>query len=225
MQLTRDKVARTIDHTFLRPDGSLLDIKRLCAEAKKYNFAGVAVAPSFVEIAAEKLAGTDINVVVGVGFPLGYSTTSTKIFEAKDLIKKGANEIDMMVNIGAVKDKRWDYVKKEIAAVAEVSKEIIFKVIFETCYLTVSEIKKLAEICLEIEEVDFIKTSTGFGTAGATVETVRLMKETVGNKIKVKAAGGIQSLQDYIKMVEAGASRIGTSSSVHIINELAKSNN
>lgn len=220
MEFTKKNIAKTIDHTFLNPDGKLSDIEKLCEEAAEYGFASVAVGPDFVEFAAEKLAGTGVEIDGTVGFPLGYHTTATKVFEAKEAIELGATELDMVVNIVAVKDHNWDKVKDDIEQVAEVCGDITFKVIFETCYLTEAEIKKIAEICLEIDKVDFIKTSTGFGPEGATVENVKLMKEVVGDKKKVKAAGGIRSLADYKKMINAGASRIGSSSGLKIIAEL-----
>ncbi len=220
MEFTKQEIAKTIDHTFLNPDGKMSDIKQLCEEAEEYGFASVAIAPDFVEYAAKKLTGTDVEIDGTVGFPLGYSTTAAKVFEAKEEIELGATELDMVVNIVAVKDHNWDKVKDDIKQVAEACRDITFKVIFETCYLTEAEIRKLAEICLEIDSVDYIKTSTGFGPEGATVENVRIMKEVVGDQKKVKAAGGIRSLADYKKMIEAGASRIGSSSGLKIIAEL-----
>mgnify|MGYP006429733593 CR=1 FL=1 len=220
MKFTKDEVAKTIDHTFLNPDGKMSDIKQLCEEAAEYGFASVAIAPDFVEYAAEKLECTGVEIDGTVGFPLGYHTTATKVFEAKEAIELGATELDMVVNIVAVKDHNWDKVKDDIKQVAEVCEDITFKVIFETCYLTKEEIKKLAEISLEIDGIDYIKTSTGFGPEGATAENVRIMKEVVGEQKKVKAAGGIRTLADYKKMREAGASRIGSSSGLKIIAEL-----
>jgi deoxyribose-phosphate aldolase len=220
MKFTKKEVAKTIDHTFLNPDGSISDIERLCEEAAEYGFASVAIAPDFVAYAAEKLAGTGVEIDGTVGFPLGYNTTAAKVFEAKEEIELGATELDMVVNIVAVKDHNWDKVKDDIKQVAEVCRDITFKVIFENCYLTEAEIRKLAEICLEIDEVDYIKTSTGFAPEGAAAESVKIMKEVVGEQKKVKAAGGIRTLADYKKMIEAGASRIGSSSGLKIIAEL-----
>lgn len=220
MNYSKKEIAQTIDHTFLNPDGKMADIEKLCEEAAEYGFASVAIAPDFVEFAAEKLKGTGVEIDGTVGFPLGYSTTAAKVFEAKEEIELGATELDMVVNIVAVKDHNWDKVKADIEEVAEACRDITFKVIFETCYLTEAEIRKLAEICLEIEEVDYIKTSTGFGPEGATAENVKIMKEVVGDQKKVKAAGGIRTLADYKKMIEAGASRIGSSSGLKIIAEL-----
>lgn len=220
MEFTKKNIAKTIDHTFLNPDGKMSDIEKLCEEAAEYGFASVAIGPDFVEYAAEKLAGTGVEIDVAVGFPLGYNTTATKVFETKDSIELGATEVDMVVNIVAVKDHNWDKVRDDIKQVAEVCGDITFKVIFETCYLTKEEIEKLAEICLKIDKADYIKTSTGFGPEGATIENVRIMKDIVGDKKKVKAAGGVRSLADYKKMIDAGASRIGSSSGLKIIAEL-----
>ncbi len=220
MKFTKEEIAKTIDHTFLNPDGKMSDIEKLCKEAAEYGFASVAVGPDFVEYAAKKLEGTGVEIDVAVGFPLGYNTTATKVFETKESLELGATEVDMVVNIVAVKDHNWDKVKDDIKQVAEACGDITLKVIFETCYLSRDEIKKLAEICLEIDGVDYIKTSTGFGPEGATVESVKIMKEVVGDQKKVKAAGGIRSLADYKKMREAGASRIGSSSGLKIIAEL-----
>ena len=220
MEFTKEEIAKTIDHTFLNPDGKMSDIEKLCEEAAEYGFASVAVAPDFVEYAAQKLAGTGVEIDVAVGFPLGYNTTGTKVFETKESIELGATEVDMVVNISAVKDHNWDKVKDDIEQVAEACGDITLKVIFETCYLTEEDIRKLAEICLEIDGVDYIKTSTGFGPEGATVENVRIMKDAVGEQKKVKAAGGIRSLADYKRMREAGAVRIGSSSGLKIIAEL-----
>ncbi|PNR90734.1 deoxyribose-phosphate aldolase [Petrotoga sp. HWH.PT.55.6.1] len=223
MKLTKKEVAKTIDHTLLKPNATLGDIERLCKEAKEFGFVSVAIAPYFVKYANELLGDSEVKVGVAVGFPFGYNTTATKVFETKESIVNGAKEVDMVVNISAVKDRKWEIVKEDIESVAKECKNIVvLKVIFETCYLEKEEIKKLAEVCLQIPGVDYIKTSTGFGPSGATVEDVKLMKETVGNKIKVKAAGGIRTLQDYINMINAGAERIGTSSGISILKELSE---
>lgn len=223
MKLTKNEVAKTIDHTLLKPNATLGDIERLCKEAKEFGFVSVAIAPYFVKYANELLGDSEVKVGVAVGFPFGYTTTATKVFETKESIVNGAKEVDMVVNISAVKDRKWEIVKEDIESVAKECKNIVvLKVIFETCYLEKEEIKKLAEVCLQIPGVDYIKTSTGFGPSGATVEDVKLMKETVGNKIKVKAAGGIRTLQDYINMINAGAERIGTSSGISILKELSE---
>ncbi|MFW5998435.1 MAG: deoxyribose-phosphate aldolase [Halanaerobiaceae bacterium] len=220
MEYSKEEVSKIIDHTFLKPDGSLDDITQLCEEAKKYSFASVAIAPDFVQYAARELQETEIKIDVAIGFPLGYTTTRTKIFETREAIINGATEVDMVVNISAVKDQKWNKVKEEIKSVAEITGDYIFKVIFETCYLDNKEIKKLGEICLKINGVDYIKTSTGFGPAGATVPHVQLMNEIAGDSLKVKAAGGIRTFKDLQKMINAGADRIGTSSGVAIMNEI-----
>jgi len=177
MNFNRKEVAQRIDHTFLKPEGKLSDIEKLCKEALNYNFAAVAIAPDFVEYAAEKLDDTNVDIIVVVGFPFGFNTTDTKVFEAREGLKKGATEVDMVVNISGVKDCRWDHVKNDIRKVGEITGDNILKVIFETCYLTKSEIKELAKICREVKQVDYIKTSTGFGSQGATLENVKLMKK------------------------------------------------
>lgn len=221
MKLTKPAVAKTIDHTFLNPDGTFEDIKGLCNEAREHNFATVAIAPDLVEYASKMLEDTEVGVDVAVGFPLGYTTTGTKVFETIESIRNGATEVDMVTNLVALKGGNWEKVKDDIRSVARAAGEKVVKVIFETCYLNEKEIRKLANICLEVGGVDFVKTSTGFGPEGATVENVKLMKEVVGDKLKVKAAGGIRTLEDYKKMRKAGASRIGTSSGLAIINELS----
>ncbi len=220
MNFTEKEVAQRIDHTFLKPDGRLSDIENLCEEALKYNFAAVAIAPDFVEYTAEKLADSNVDIIVVVGFPFGFNTTDTKVFEAREGLKKGATEVDMVVNISGVKDCRWDHVKKDISKVGEITGDNILKVIFETCYLSKSEIKELTKLCREIKQVDYIKTSTGFGSQGATVENVSLMKKMGGNDLKVKASGRIRNLDDFKNMITAGASRIGTSSGVEIIEQV-----
>jgi len=222
MKLTKKEVAKTIDHTLLKPNATLGDIERLCKEAKEFGFSSVTIAPYLVKYAYELLGDSEVKIDVVVGFPFGYNTIATKVFETKESIVNGAKEVDMVVNISAVKDRKWEIVKEDIESVAKECKNTVLKVIFETCYLEKEEIKKLAEVCLQIPGVDYIKTSTGFGPSGATVEDVKLMKEIVGNKIKVKASGGIRTLQDYINMVNAGAQRIGTSAGISILKELSE---
>ena len=221
MDLSKNAIAGTIDHTFLNPDGSPADIEALCREARTYDFATVAIAPDFVEFASKNLKDTDVGIDVAVGFPLGYTTTSTKVFETIEAIRNGATEVDMVTNLVALKGRKWDKVSNDIEAIARAARGRVLKVIFETCYLDEKEIRKLADICLEVDGVDFVKTSTGFGPEGATAKNVELMKESVGDKLKVKAAGGIRTLADYKRMRRAGASRIGTSSGVGIVEEAA----
>ena len=218
MQLDKKELARYIDHTYLRPEGRESAIRKLCREARDYGFAAVAIGPYYIPLAAEELRGTDIDLSAAVGFPLGYTTTATKAFEAEEALQQGATEIDMVANITAVKSGFWSEVKKDIQATAEVcGKETICKVIFETCYLKRGEMERLAEICLEIEEVDFLKTSTGFGPEGARAEDVRLLGELTEGRKKIKASGGIRTLEDCEEMIEAGAERLGTSAGVALM--------
>ncbi len=216
--MTKEQLARMIDHTNLKAYATDADMKKLCDEALKYHFAMVAINSGQSKRCAEYLKGSDIHVGAAVGFPLGQQSIATKAFETEDAIKNGANEIDYVINITELKEKNYEYVKKEMQTIVDIchSYNVISKVIFEICYLTDDEIVKLAEIAKEVRP-DFIKTSTGFGTSGATIDAVKLMKKTVGNTVKVKAAGGIRTLRDALAFVEAGAERIGTSKGVEII--------
>lgn len=209
-------IASLIDHTLLKPNATRNDIIKLCDEAKKYQFWSVCVNPCFVKFSKELLKETNVKICTVVGFPLGATTTSVKVYESKDAINNGADEIDMVININAVKSKEYNFVFDDIFAVREATKNKILKVIIETAYLTKDEKIKVCELAKEAN-VDFVKTSTGFAPYGATVEDVALMKSIVGEKIGVKASGGIRTLKDVILMIEAGANRIGTSSSVDII--------
>ncbi len=216
--MTKEQLARMIDHTNLKAYATDADMKKLCDEALKYHFAMVAINSGQSKRCAEYLKASDIHVGAAVGFPLGQQSIATKAFETEDAIKNGANEIDYVINITELKEKNYEYVKKEMQTIVDIchSYNVISKVIFEICYLTDDEIVKLAEIAKEVRP-DFIKTSTGFGTSGATIDAVKLMKKTVGNTVKVKAAGGIRTLRDALAFVEAGAERIGTSKGVEII--------
>ncbi|MBS5644880.1 MAG: deoxyribose-phosphate aldolase, partial [Clostridiales bacterium] len=206
-----------IDHTILKPDASLAQVKKVCDEAKEYNFASVCVNTGYVKFVAEQLAGTDVKPCVVVGFPLGACTTEAKAFEAKDAIEKGAKEVDMVINIGAIKSNDWDLVEKDIAALVDTCKgKALLKVILETCLLTDDEKVKACQICKKVG-ADFVKTSTGFSTGGATVEDVKLMRETVGPEMGVKASGGVRTYEDAVAMIKAGASRLGASSGVAIV--------
>ena len=207
---------RYIDHTLLKPEASQEQITKLCLEAKEHNFRSVCVNPANIELAYSILKGTEVDVCTVVGFPLGSTTTETKVFETKDAIAKGAREIDMVINVGALKEGRTEYVENEIRALKEACGSLILKVIIETALLTEEEIV-IASKLVVAAGADFVKTSTGFSTAGATVEHVRLMKETVGDKAEVKAAGGVRNAQDFNNMVEAGATRIGTSAGVQLL--------
>ena len=217
LDLSPKAMAKYIDHTILKPDASLAQVKKVCDEAKEYNFASVCVNTGYVKFVAEQLAGTDVKPCVVVGFPLGACTTEAKAFEAKDAIEKGAKEVDMVINIGAIKSNDWDLVEKDIAALVDTCKgKALLKVILETCLLTDDEKVKACQICKKVG-ADFVKTSTGFSTGGATVEDVKLMRETVGPEMGVKASGGVRTYEDAVAMIKAGASRLGTSSGVAIV--------
>ena len=218
--MTEKELCKYFDHTYLKPFATLADFEKLCAEAKELGTAMVAINSSPVTMCKELLKGTDVHVGAAIGFPLGQTTIATKVFETEDAIKNGADEIDYVINIGELKMGHWDYIKDEMEQIVAVCRKhnILIKVIFENCYLTKEEIVKLAEISKEVKP-DFIKTSTGFGTGGATLEDVKLMKSVVGDVVKVKAAGGIRDWATCKAMIEAGAERIGTSASVAIRNE------
>ncbi|MGX7111741.1 deoxyribose-phosphate aldolase [Gemella cuniculi] len=205
-----------IDHTILKATASKKDIKKLCEEAKEHNFYSVCVNGCYVKDAKKYLAETDVKVAAVVGFPLGAMTTKTKVFEAKDAIENGAKEIDMVINVAKLQDGEFEYVKDEIGKIKEAIGENVLKVIIETCYLTDEQKVKACELSLEAK-ADFVKTSTGFGTAGATFEDVKLMKNVVGNNAKVKASGGVKDRQTAEKYIELGAERLGTSSGIDII--------
>jgi len=209
-----------IDHTLLKPEATKEQVEKLCAEAKEYTFASVCVNPTWVKTSAELLTGTPVKVCTVIGFPLGASTPETKAFETKDAINNGASEIDMVLNVGALKSQDLDLVKRDVEAVVNAAKgKAIVKVILETCLLTKEEIKVASQLSKDAG-ADFVKTSTGFSTGGATFEDVALMREVVGPDLGVKASGGVRSLEDVQKMIEAGATRIGASSGVQIIQGL-----
>ena len=207
-----------IDHTILKPEATKEQITKLCQEARQYDFASVCVNTCYVPLAKQLLAGSDVKVCCVVGFPLGAMDTVSKAFEAKTAVENGAQEVDMVINIGALKDKDYDYVTKDIAAVVEASKPAIVKVIIEACLLTDEE-KVEACKCSMNAKAEFVKTSTGFSTHGATPEDVALMKKTVSNVCKVKAAGGVRSYDDAMKMIEAGADRLGCSAGIKVMEE------
>ena len=204
------KNSKYIDHTLLKADAAKKDIVNLCNEAKEYDFFSVCVNPCWIETCLEELKGSDVKVCVVVGFPLGAMTKEAKVLETKDAIEKGADEVDMVINIGKLKDKDDEYVQDEIAQIKKACGNNVLKVIIETCLLTEEE-KVRACLLAKQAGADFVKTSTGFSTAGATVEDVKLMKETVGEDTFVKAAGGVRNQEDFKNMIEAGADRIGTS--------------
>ena len=208
--------SKFIDHTNLKQDASINDIKTLCEEAIKFDFMSVCINPCFVKYAHDVLLDSEVKVCTVIGFPLGANNTKTKVYETKQALKDGADEIDMVINVSALKDKKYDYVKNEISKIKKVCKNKILKVILETCLLTDEEIVKACELSLEAK-ADFVKTSTGFSKGGATVEAVALMRKTVGDKCGVKASGGVKTFEDMQKMIDAGASRIGTSSGVKLL--------
>ncbi len=213
-------IASYIDHTLLKPEATKEQIVKLCQEAAEYKFASVCVNPAWVAVSAKELENSPVKVCTVIGFPLGASTSETKAFETKDAIEKGAEEIDMVINIGALKSGDSELVKNDIKAVVEAATgKAIVKVIIETCLLTDEE-KALASSLSKEAGADFVKTSTGFSTGGATIEDVKLMRETVGPDLGVKASGGVRSLEDLQAMVDAGATRIGASSGVQIMQGL-----
>lgn len=207
---------RYIDHTVLKATTQPKDIVKLCKEAKEFNFFSVCVNGSYVELAKKELEGSEVKVCAVIGFPLGAMSTEAKVFEAKDCIAKGAKEIDMVINVGMLKAGEYDYVREEIAKIKEAIGENILKVIIENCYLNDDEKRKVTALCLE-SKADFVKTSTGFGTGGATFDDIKLMKEVVGDKAKLKAAGGVRDLETARKFIELGADRLGTSSGVELM--------
>jgi len=212
------QLAGMIDHTLLKPEATLSEIKQLCEEAKQHNFASVCVNPSYVSTCFDLLKSSNVKVCTVIGFPLGATTTQSKFLEAEEAIKNGAEELDMVINIGRLKDKDYDYVFNDLKTIADLSKKHLCtsKVILETCLLTDEE--KVAACLLAKEAgLDFVKTSTGFSKAGATIKDVALMKFVVGDKHKVKAAGGIRSYDDAVAMINAGANRLGASAGVKII--------
>ena len=206
-----------IDHTLLKPESTTTQILKLCEEAKKYDFASVCVNPTHIALCAKALQGSDVKVCTVIGFPLGANTSATKAFETKDAIANGAQEIDMVLNIGALIEGNYELVKQDIKAVHDAANGTLVKVIFETCLLNDEQIVKACQICMEVG-VEYVKTSTGFNKSGATFEVVKLMSDTVKDVCKVKAAGGVRSYADAVKMVnECGASRLGTSRIVKIV--------
>ncbi|MGP1414017.1 MAG: deoxyribose-phosphate aldolase [Bacillales bacterium] len=208
--------AKLIDNTTLHADATKADIEKLCNEAKELDTASVCVNPDYIELSAKLLKGTDVKVCTVIGFPLGSMTTEAKVFEAKDAVNKGADEVDMVINVSKIKDQEYDYVLNEIREIKNAIKEHTLKVILETCLLTKEEIVKACELSKEAG-ADFVKTSTGFSTAGAKVEDVQLMRKTVGSEMGVKASGGIRTPEDLKNMVEAGANRIGASHGKNLV--------
>lgn len=222
-KLTREQLAGMFDHTFLKAYATKADFEKLCGEAKENGFAMVAINSSPVAMCKELLKDTKVHVGAAIGFPLGQTTIDVKAFETEKAIEEGADEIDYVINIGELKMGHDDYIKKEMETIVAICKKynVLSKVIFENCYLTKEEIERVALIAKEVKP-DFIKTSTGFGTSGATVADVKFMKDTVGAEVKVKAAGGIRDWKTCRAMIEAGAERIGTSNSLAICEEFEK---
>lgn len=211
-------INKYIDHTNLKSQTTVNDIVKLCEEAKKYDFKSVCVNPTHIKHAKELLKGTDVLVCTVIGFPLGANTIATKSFETQDALKQGADEIDMVINIGRAKIHDYDYIKKEIEKVVEAASGKTVKVIIETALLTDEEKVKCCEAAV-MARASFVKTSTGFSTGGATKEDVKLMRKVVGEKFGVKASGGVRSKEDCLKMIENGATRIGTSNGVKILED------
>lgn len=223
MKKTINDYSQMIDHTNLKPDASLKNLKKLCEEAKKYNFRMVAINSEPVQLCKSFLKDSEVHVGAAISFPLGQTTIETKVFETKNAIDNGADEIDYVLNIRELKSGNKNYIKEEMEAIVGLCKQndVLSKVILETCYLSDEEIIQACEIA-RIARPNFVKTSTGFGTAGAKVEDVRLMKSIVGEEVEVKASGGIRNVDSFLAMIEAGATRIGTSSSISILESLKK---
>lgn len=215
------KMNKYFDHTLLAANATRSEVEQLCKEAKEYDFMSVCVNPYFVPLAKKELAGSDVKVCTVIGFPLGQMSTKAKVFEANDAVKMGADEVDMVINVSALKDQDYDYVRNEIHEIKKACEGKLLKVILECCYLSKEEIKKTSELAKEAG-ADFVKTSTGFGKGGAKAEDVKIMRETVGSDMGVKAAGGIHTLADFKAMVDAGANRIGCSHSIQIMEESKK---
>ena len=209
------EILKHVDHTLLLQESTWEEIKQICDDAMKYETASVCIAPSYVKQAAEYM-GDKMAVCTVIGFPNGYMTTKAKEFETKDALENGASEIDMVINIGWLKDKKYDLIENEIKALKAVCKDKILKVIIETCFLTDEEKIKMCEIVTNAG-ADYIKTSTGFGGAGATFEDIKLFSEHIGPNVKMKAAGGISSIEDAEKFLELGADRLGTSRIIKIV--------
>ena len=228
--LTREQLAKTIDQTLLRPTATVREVQGLCVTAKKNHFAAVVVNPSYISLAKRLLGGSDVKICSVVGYPMGANTIETKVFEAKDNIKKGADELDVVINFGMIKSGNLDYLEREISIIvsvirreqmAEYNKHINIKIVIEAGALVKDEIIRICKIVGESGS-DFIKTATGFGTRGVELDDVRLIREVVTRNIGVKAAGGIRTFKDAQALVDAGATRLGTSSGLNIIEEYSE---
>ncbi|AYE33388.1 deoxyribose-phosphate aldolase [Clostridium septicum] len=214
--MNKQDLARMIDHTLLKAEATEAQVEELCKEALEYKFASVCINPGMVKKAAEMLAGSEVKVCTVIGFPLGATTTAVKAFETEDAIKNGATEVDMVINIGKLKERDLEYVKNDIKAVVDAAKgKALSKVIIETCLLTDEEKVIACKLSKEVG-ADFVKTSTGFSTGGATAADIKLMRETVGPEMGVKASGAVRSQEDAMTMIENGATRIGASASIAI---------
>lgn len=216
--MTLNDLARKFDHTLLKATATEADIRKLCEEARANGFASVCVNPCWVPLSAELLNGSDVLVCTVAGFPLGANATAVKAEETRLAVRQGAGEVDMVINVGWAAQGKWDDVQDEIRQLCEAAGTVPLKVILETCYLSDAQIVKACQAATKAGAA-FVKTSTGFGTAGATVDHVRLMKKNIGPGVKVKASGGIRTLADTLSMLEAGADRIGASASVAIVKE------
>ena len=217
--IDKKTMAAMIDHTILKASATRELVIELCSQAKEYNFASVCVSPCFVKLASQELKDSEVKICTVIGFPLGVNSTHVKAFEAKKAVEDGAQEVDMVIHVGALKEGDQAYVLNDIAEVVKASGGALVKVIIETCYLTDDEKVTACEIAKKAG-ANFVKTSTGFGTGGATATDIALMRKTVGNELGVKASGGVRSLQEALAVIEAGASRIGTSSGMSIIKEM-----
>ncbi len=215
-RITKAEIAAMIDHTLLKQDASEAQIRKLCEEARAYHFASVCVNPCYVKLCAELLSGRGVSVCTVIGFPLGASTSENKAREAAEAVQNGAQEVDMVANAGQIRSGAWEAAGRDIAMVREAVPGAVLKVIIEACLLTEEEKEHICRIAKEAG-ADFVKTSTGFSTGGATAEDVALMRRTVGPEMGVKAAGGIRTAEDARKMVKAGASRIGASAGIAIV--------
>jgi len=215
--MTNREILSHADHTLLKAVSTWEGIKTLCDEAVEFSTASVCVPPSYIKRINEEY-GDRLTICTVIGFPLGYSTIATKVFETKEAIANGAKEIDVVIDLGDVKNGDFDKVKSDLAAVREACKDVILKVIIETCYLTEEEKVKMCEIVTEVK-ADYIKTSTGFGTNGATIEDIRLFKENIGKDVKMKAAGGIRTYEDLVAFINEGCDRIGTSAAVGLLKD------
>ncbi|MGC8972411.1 MAG: deoxyribose-phosphate aldolase [bacterium] len=218
--MTRDELLKYIDQTLLKPQTTIEEMRIFLEEAKNYKFYAVCINPWFARLAVETMKGSGVKVGIAIGFPLGATTTKTKLYEAGEALENGADELDMVINIGALKSKDYEYVENEIKEIVNLAGKKVVKVILETCYLTDEEKITACKIAMS-GGASFVKTSTGFGPGGATVEDVRLMRQIVGDKLGVKASGGIRTLEDVLRMISAGANRIGTSSGKAIVDALS----